>query len=231
MCLKADIKMVLVGIVSILMIIPAVMAIGQLSSPQILSDQPVTRENGENYQTHWLVSWNANLPASGTDNENYMWSVNVPTLDEFKVTYTTALVITSATPETADKAVYPVAPWIVSLLQIIVPLSLVASAIIAFSHTVSSEAANIYGSVRSFGRSFGQRMTSLGNQGRIAMGELLITVVSVLVSVIIIVKITPIIYSYATSLTGIMGFGLLIALIPVILLIAVLWKVFSDVME
>lgn len=222
--MKGDIKMVLVGIVALLMIIPAVVAIGQLSSPQILANQPVARENGENYQTHWLVSWNVNLPASGTDNENYMWSVNVPTLAEFQVTYPTAAVITGATPETQDKAIYPVAPWMVSLLQIIVPLSLVAGAIIAFSHVVS--ATNIYGRVTSFGRT----VLNMGQRGKIATGELLATVVGVLVSVIIIVKITPIIYTYATSLTGVMGFGLLIALIPVILLIGVLWMVFNDVM-
>ena len=224
--MKADIKMVLVGIVSLLMIIPTVMAIGSLSSPQILTNQAVTRENGDNYQTYWAIVYD-----NGTSHAGNVWSTAYPSLATVQATYPTATSLTSATPNTSDKAVYPVAPWIVSLLQIIVPLSLVASAIIAFSHTVSSEAANIYGSVRSFGRSFGQHMYSLGNQGRIAMGELLITVVSVLVSVIIIVKITPIIYDYATSLTGVMGFGLLIALIPVILLIAVLWKVFSDVME
>jgi hypothetical protein len=222
--MKADIKMVLVGIVTLLMIIPAVVAIGQLSSPQILANQPVTRENGDNYETHWLVTWDNTLPAAGEDNENYMWSVNVPTLAEFQTVIPTAAVIVSATPETQDKAVYPVAPWIVSLLQIIVPLSLVAGSIIAFSHVVS--AANIYGRIASFGRT----LSSMGQRGKLAIGELLGTVVSVLVAVIIIVKITPIIYNYATALTGIMGFGLLISLIPIILLISVLWMVFHDVM-
>jgi hypothetical protein len=226
--MKADIKMVLVGIVTLLMIIPAVVAIGQLSSPQILTAQPVTRENGDNYQTSWMIVWDNTDPAVAPYfYENHVWSVQMPTLADLQVLQPTAVTIVSVTAETADKAVYPVAPWIVSLLQIIVPLTLVASSIIAFSYVVSSEAANIYGNVKSFGR----HIKSIGQSGKIAIGELLITVVSILVSVIIIVKITPIIYAYTATLTGVMGFGLLIALIPVILLIAVLWMVFHDLME
>lgn len=226
--MKADIKMVLVGIVTLLMIIPSVIAIGQLSSPQILTAQPVTRENGENYQTSWIVTWDNTDPAVAPYQTEYQtWSTQMPTLADVQVDHATALSIVSVVPETQDKAVYPVAPWIVSLLQIIVPLSLVASSIIAFSHVVSTEAANIYGSMKSFGR----HVQNLGQTGKIAIGDLLITVVSVLVAVIIIVKITPIIYNYASTLTGVMGFGLLIALIPVILLIAVLWMVFNDVMD
>jgi len=210
--------MVLVGIISLLMIIPAMVCISQLGTAQILPDQAVTRTENDVFETSWIVIYD-----NSSDNvQIQMWSAQVPNLAAVQAVDENAVSITSTNAETGSVAVYPCAPWIVSLLQIIVPLSLVASAVIAFSKVVAQ--VNIHGKMQ---RYFGL----LGHGGTIKIGELIGVMVSVLFAVVLLVKITPIIYEYATELTGFMGFGILISLIPIVLLIGVFWKVFQEVIS
>jgi len=212
---KANIKMVLVGIISLLMIIPAMVCIDRLGTAQIQPDQPVTRTENDAYETSWIVIYDNNLEADNIQIQ--MWSAQVPNLAAVQAVDENAISIESTTPETGDKAVYPVSPWIVDLLAIIVPLSLVAGAIVAFSQIVSQ--VRIYG--------FGG-LRRLGQGGAIKIGELIGAMIGVLFAVVLLVKITPIIYEYATDMTGVMGFGILVSLIPVLLLIGVVWKVAQE---
>ncbi len=232
--MKAKIGYVITGIIALLMIIPAVSVLGQVAGGQIVEDQPVTRvvenEDEDYYESEWEVE---NVDGSLC----YMWSVDKPTYDnavsETDISDTNNIV--SIEVNTQDQTVYPIAPWMANILNLIIPLVLIAGALYSFSQVVSSQVRTF----RGLGKYIKQKLSyakvnyfntsALGTKGMVNFGELIGMVVSVFFAVIFTVKMIPIINSYAENITGIYGVGYLITLIPAILVISIFYKIFDDV--
>jgi len=196
----------------LLLIVPAVGAVDMISNGQEIEDQPVTRVENEEYQTEWEI----NIDNDGTE---YIWSANEPTENQI-ITETSATETDTWTIEanTETAVVYPIAPWLASLLKLIVPLVLVGGALYQFG-TIGN------------GKQEGDisHKYRLGERGQGQFGELITMVIGVLFSTILAVKMIPVLNEIIAGVeSNLYGFLYLLELVPVLLIVGIFYKMYKE---
>jgi len=216
---SAKIGYLMAGIIALLMIVPAVSVLGNIEGGQTVDDQPVTKtlENSETGEEYYTTEWVVENSDGTTET---MWSVEKPTYVEAgsETSFAEANIV-SIEVNTETTTVYPLPPWLASILQIIIPLTLIAGAITSFAK-VPSAFVRLKNSINS--------NMSLSRRGAFNFGSLITMVIGVFFATILTVKLVPVLNRYAENLTGLYGFGWLVSFIPALLVIGIFYKVYDE---
>jgi len=213
--LEKNTQRVLSGIIMILLIVPAMGAVNIASNGQEMEDQTVTRIENDQYETEWEIDID-------NDGIEYVWSADEPTdnqvINETSATETDNWTITA---NTETQVVYPIAPWLASLLKFMIPLVLVGGALYQFSKV---------GEGRKEGDlSHQYHKSRLGEKAQGSFAELISMVIGVVFSTVLAVKLIPVLNGIVAEMESTLyGFVYLIELVPVLLVIGIFYKMYKE---